>query len=69
MELLGREISRSRRERVPTAILLCDVDHFKNIKIPTAISSAMKYYRKPAGAFFCRYALMITSADTAVKSF
>ena len=28
---LGREISRSRRERVPTAILLCDVDHFKNI--------------------------------------
>jgi two-component system, cell cycle response regulator len=31
MELLGREISRSRRERVPTAILLCDVDHFKSI--------------------------------------
>jgi two-component system, cell cycle response regulator len=31
MELLGREISRSRRERLPTAILLCDVDHFKNI--------------------------------------
>jgi diguanylate cyclase (GGDEF)-like protein len=31
MELLGREISRSRRERVPTAILHCDVDHFKNI--------------------------------------
>jgi two-component system cell cycle response regulator len=31
MELLGREISRSRRERVPTAILLCDVDHFKMI--------------------------------------
>src|SRR6202022_3737772 len=31
MELLGREISRSRRERVPTAILLCDVEHFKTI--------------------------------------
>jgi two-component system, cell cycle response regulator len=31
MELLGREISRSRRERIPTAILLCDVDHFKSI--------------------------------------
>lgn len=31
MELLGREISRSRRERVPTAIMLCDVDHFKEI--------------------------------------
>jgi len=31
MELLGREISRSRRERAPTAILLCDVDHFKNV--------------------------------------
>ena len=30
MELLGREISRLRGERVPTAILLCDVDHFKN---------------------------------------
>jgi two-component system, cell cycle response regulator len=31
VELLGREISRSRRERVPTAILLCDIDHFKSI--------------------------------------
>ena len=31
VELLGREISRSRRERVPTAILLCDVDNFKPI--------------------------------------
>jgi two-component system cell cycle response regulator len=31
MELLGREITRSRRERVPTAILLCDVDNFKTI--------------------------------------
>lgn len=31
MELLGREISRSKRERVPTAILLCDIDHFKSI--------------------------------------
>ena len=31
MDLLGREISRSRRERLPTAIMLCDVDHFKEI--------------------------------------
>jgi diguanylate cyclase (GGDEF)-like protein len=31
VELLGREISRSRRERVPTAILLRDVDNFKPI--------------------------------------
>ena len=31
MDLLGREISRSRRERVPTAIMLCDLDHFKRI--------------------------------------
>ncbi len=31
MDLLRREISRSRRERVPTAIILCDVDHFKEI--------------------------------------
>ena len=31
IDLLGREISRSRRERVPTAILLCDVDHFKSV--------------------------------------
>ena len=30
-EVLGREISRSRRERIPTAILLCDIDHFKTI--------------------------------------
>jgi diguanylate cyclase (GGDEF)-like protein len=31
MDLLGREIARSRRERVPTAIMLCDVDHFKDV--------------------------------------
>jgi diguanylate cyclase (GGDEF)-like protein len=31
MELLNNEISRSRREDVCTAILLCDVDHFKRI--------------------------------------
>jgi two-component system, cell cycle response regulator len=31
MERLGREISRSRRERAPIAILLCDVDHFKSV--------------------------------------
>ena len=31
MELLGREISRSRRDNVPTAILLADLDHFKKI--------------------------------------
>ncbi len=31
MDLLGREISRSRRDRVPVAILLCDVDHFKAV--------------------------------------
>ncbi len=31
MDLLGREVSRSRREHVPTAILLCDLDHFKRI--------------------------------------
>jgi two-component system cell cycle response regulator len=31
MDLLSREIARSRRERVSTAIMLCDVDHFKEI--------------------------------------
>ena len=31
LELLGRELSRSHRERVSTAILLCDLDHFKNV--------------------------------------
>jgi two-component system, cell cycle response regulator len=31
VELLGREISRSRRERVATAILLCDIDNFKGV--------------------------------------
>jgi two-component system, cell cycle response regulator len=31
MELLGREIVRSAREKVSTAILLGDVDHFKNV--------------------------------------
>jgi len=31
LELLGRELSRSRREHVSTAILLCDLDHFKSV--------------------------------------
>ena len=31
MELLGRELTRSRRERVSTAILLCDLDDFKAV--------------------------------------
>ncbi|MDP9337304.1 MAG: diguanylate cyclase [Acidobacteriota bacterium] len=31
MDLLGREVSRSRRENIPMAILLCDLDHFKRI--------------------------------------
>jgi two-component system cell cycle response regulator len=31
LELLGRELSRSRREHVSTAILLCDLDHFKDV--------------------------------------
>ena len=31
MDLLGRELARSRRERVSTAILMCDLDHFKAV--------------------------------------
>jgi two-component system, cell cycle response regulator len=31
MELLARELTRSRREQVCTTILLSDLDHFKNI--------------------------------------
>ena len=31
LELLGRELARSRREHVSTAILLCDLDHFKSV--------------------------------------
>jgi two-component system, cell cycle response regulator len=31
MDLLGRELARSNRENSCTAILLCDIDHFKNI--------------------------------------
>jgi two-component system cell cycle response regulator len=31
MDLLGRELSRSHRERSSTAILLCDLDHFKSV--------------------------------------
>jgi two-component system, cell cycle response regulator len=30
-DLLGRELARSRREHVCTAILMCDVDHFKTV--------------------------------------
>ncbi len=31
VDLLGRELARSRREHVTTAILMCDLDHFKNV--------------------------------------
>ena len=31
LELLGRELSRSHREHASTSILLCDLDHFKNV--------------------------------------
>jgi two-component system cell cycle response regulator len=31
LDLLGRELARSRRERVCTAILLCDLDRFKDV--------------------------------------
>lgn len=31
MDLLGRELSRSHRERSSTAIILCDLDHFKHV--------------------------------------
>src|SRR5438132_11329871 len=31
VNLLGRELARSRRERVSTSILMCDLDHFKSV--------------------------------------
>jgi two-component system cell cycle response regulator len=31
VDLLGRELARSRRERVSTSILMCDLDHFKSV--------------------------------------
>ena len=31
VDLLGRELVRSRREQVCTAILMCDLDHFKKV--------------------------------------
>jgi len=31
MDLLERELARSRREHVSTAILMCDLDHFKKV--------------------------------------
>jgi two-component system cell cycle response regulator len=31
MDLLGRELARSRREQVSTSILMCDLDHFKRV--------------------------------------
>lgn len=31
MDLLGRELARSRREQVSTSIVMCDLDHFKNV--------------------------------------
>ena len=31
LDLLGRELARSKRERVSTAILMCDLDRFKSV--------------------------------------
>jgi len=31
LDLLGRELARSRREHLSTAILMCDLDHFKGV--------------------------------------
>jgi two-component system, cell cycle response regulator len=31
VDLLSRELARSRREHVSTAILMCDLDHFKSV--------------------------------------
>jgi two-component system cell cycle response regulator len=31
MDLLGRELARSRREHVSTSIIMCDLDHFKSV--------------------------------------
>jgi len=31
MDLLGRELARSSREKSCTALILCDIDHFKNV--------------------------------------
>jgi diguanylate cyclase (GGDEF)-like protein len=31
MDLLGRELARSRREHVSTSIIICDLDHFKSV--------------------------------------
>src|SRR6267154_2225641 len=31
VDLLGRELARSRREQVSTSILMCDLDHFKKV--------------------------------------
>jgi two-component system cell cycle response regulator len=47
MELLGREISRPRRERVPTAILLCDVDHFKNEQSKNSYMKWARLFMQP----------------------
>src|SRR5208282_4999428 len=31
LAMLERELERARRERKPVAVILCDVDHFKNV--------------------------------------
>ena len=31
LAMLERELERARRERTPVAVILCDIDHFKNV--------------------------------------
>ena len=69
LELLERELSRSHRENATTVIILCDIDHFKNVTIPSAISSETRSCGKPRNACLPRCGPTILWGATAARSF
>ena len=57
VELLVREVHRSRREKNCTAMMMCDIDHFKSVNDRLGIPPATMYCAKSPGRLRTRYAL------------
>ena len=69
MDLLARELTRTRRENGCTVVMLGDLDHFKSVNDRTGTSWEMKCCGKSRGASWGRYGHMILWAAMAEKSF